>query len=131
FSPVLALLAPVYRLFPTPVTLLVVQAGLMALACVPVTRWACRVRGTGAGLVVGCGLGASWGIVKAVAFDFHEVAFAVPLIAFAVEALGERRGRAAVAWGLPLLLVKEDLGLTVAAIGCLVAWRGPRRFGAV
>ena len=38
FSPVTALLAPAYRLFPTPVTLLVAQAALFALAAIPVTR---------------------------------------------------------------------------------------------
>ena len=129
FSPVLALLAPVYRVFPSAITLLVAQAALMALACVPLTRWAYAVRGPVTALVVGCGVGLSWGIVKAASFDFHEVAVAVPLIAFSVTALGNRRWRAAALWALPLVLVKEDLGLTVAAIGGLIAWRGPRRLG--
>jgi len=129
FSPILALLAPFYRLFPSPVTLLVAQAALMALACVPLTRWAYAARGPVLALVVGCGVGASWGIVKAVSFDFHEVAFAVPLIAFSLTALGNRRWRAAALWALPLVLVKEDLGLTAAAIGGLIAWNGPRRLG--
>ncbi|GAA2150858.1 DUF2079 domain-containing protein [Kitasatospora kazusensis] len=126
FHPVLALLAPAYRVFPTPVTLLVAQAALMALACLPLTRWAHRTAGPVAGLVIGCAAGCSWGIVSAVAFDFHEICFAVPLLAFAVEALAGRRWRAAVLWVLPLLLVKEDLGLTVAAVGAYVAWHGRR-----
>ncbi|QMU80219.1 DUF2079 domain-containing protein [Streptacidiphilus sp. PB12-B1b] len=129
FSPVLVLLAPVYRVFPSPVTLLVAQAALMSLACVPLTRWAHELRGPVAALVVGCGTGASWGIVKAASFDFHEIAFAVPLIAFSVTALGQRRQRAAALWALPLVLVKEDLGLTVAAIGAIIAWQGARRLG--
>ncbi|WP_051837522.1 DUF2079 domain-containing protein [Streptomyces sp. NRRL WC-3742] len=126
FHPVLALLAPAYRLFPTPVTLLVAQASLMALACLPITRWAYRTAGPRAALVLGSAFGASWGIVSAVAYDFHEICFAVPLLAFAVEALGERRWRAGVLWALPLVLVKEDLGLTVAAVGLYVAWRRGR-----
>ncbi|MFJ6215138.1 DUF2079 domain-containing protein [Streptomyces sp. NPDC092296] len=129
FHPVLVVLAPLYRAFPSPVTLLVAQAALMAAACLPLTRWAHRAVGPGAGLVVGCGVGASWGMVSAVSFDFHEVCFAVPLLAFAVEALGNGRWRAAACWTLPLLLVKEDLGLTVAAVGALIVWRGPRRWG--
>lgn len=129
FSPILALLAPLYRMLPDADTLLVAQAALMALACVPLTRWAHATRGPVAALVVGCGVGASWGIVKAVSFDFHEVAFAVPLLAFAVTALGQRRWRAAACWALPLILVKEDLGLTVAVIGLSIAWRGPRLLG--
>ena len=79
--------------------------------------------------MVGLGCGASWGIAQAVGFDFHEVCFAVPLLAFSLEALGRNRWRTAVAWALPLLLVKEDLGLTVAAIGALIAYRGRHRLG--
>lgn len=123
FSPVTALLAPAYRVFPTPVTLLVAQAALFALSAVPVTRCASRLLGHGAGLAVGVAYGLSWGVQRAVDFDFHEIAFAVPLIAFSLEALLAGRLRASLLWSLPLLLVKEDLGVTVCAIGLVVAWR--------
>ncbi|MCX4454633.1 DUF2079 domain-containing protein [Streptomyces sp. NBC_01340] len=123
FSPVIALLAPVYRLFPTPVTLLVAQAALLALSVVPVTRAAARLLGRSRGLALGLAYGLSWGIQRAVDFDFHEICFAVPLIAFALEAVLERRWRAALLWPLPLVLVKEDLGLTLAAIALVVAGR--------
>ncbi|MEU7501758.1 DUF2079 domain-containing protein [Streptomyces griseofuscus] len=123
FSPVTALLAPAYRLFPTPVTLLVAQAALFALAALPVTRAATRLLGRASGLAVGVAYGLSWGIQQAVDFDFHEICFAVPLIAFSLEALLDRRWRAALLWALPLTLVKEDLGLTLAAIALVVAWR--------
>ncbi|MER7580601.1 DUF2079 domain-containing protein [Kitasatospora sp. NPDC097691] len=123
FHPLIATLAPVYRAFPTPLTLVVAQALLMALAVVPLTRWAHEVAGPRVALVVGCATGASWGIVRAAADDFHEIAFAVPLLAFAATALGRRRPLAAALWSLPLLLVKEDLGLTVAAVGLLIAWQ--------
>ncbi|GAB7183914.1 DUF2079 domain-containing protein [Kitasatospora sp. Ki12] len=123
FHPLIATLAPAYRLFPTPLTLVVAQALLMALAVVPLTRWAHEVAGPRVALLVGCVTGASWGIVRAAADDFHEIAFAVPLLAFAATALGRRRPLAAALWSLPLLLVKEDLGLTVAAVGLLIAWQ--------
>ncbi|QMU69641.1 DUF2079 domain-containing protein [Streptacidiphilus sp. P02-A3a] len=129
FSPILATLAPFYLLWPSPMTLLLAQAALLAVGVVPLARWAQRAAGRTAALVVAFGYGGSWGIASAVGFDFHEVAFAVPLLAFSLTALAERRMRAAVAWALPLLLVKEDLGLTVAAIGVLVAWYGHRRLG--
>ncbi|WP_255307999.1 DUF2079 domain-containing protein [Streptomyces marincola] len=126
FSPVTALIAPFYRLFPGPVTLLVAQAALFALAVVPVTRAAAHLLGRARGAAVGAAFGLSWGIQRAVDFDFHEIAFAVPLIAFALEAVLRERWRAALCWALPLLLVKEDLGLTAAAIACVVALRaGP------
>lgn len=126
FSPVTALLAPFYRLFPTPVTLLVAQAALFALSAVPVARGAARLLGRGAGLAVGVAYGLSWGLQRAVDFDFHEICFAVPLIAFALEAVLARRWRAALCWALPLVVVKEDLGLTLAAIAVVVALRARR-----
>ncbi|MGF1425401.1 DUF2079 domain-containing protein [Kitasatospora sp. LaBMicrA B282] len=129
FSPVLALVAPAYRLWRTPVTLLVAQAALIAGSMVPLVRWARRLLGDGAAAVVGACYGLSWGVASAIGFDFHEVAFAAPLLALSLAALGDGRPRAAVCWALPLLLVKEDLGLTVAVIGLLVARRGARRLG--
>ncbi|MFD9821105.1 DUF2079 domain-containing protein [Streptomyces violascens] len=129
FHPVLAVLAPLYRLFPSPYTLLLAQAALLALAVVPLARQAARVLGRRAAHVVAFGYGLSWGIASAVGFDFHEVCCAVPLVSWALEALARRCWRRAIAWAVPLLLVKEDLGLTLAAIGAYVAWRGPRRLG--
>ncbi|GAA3372323.1 DUF2079 domain-containing protein [Streptomyces sannanensis] len=123
FSPVTALLAPLYRLFPSPVTLLVAQAALFALSAVPVTRAAARLLGRGQGLALGVAYGLSWGIQRAVDFDFHEICFAVPLLAFSLEALLAHRWRAALGWALPLVLVKEDLGVTVAAVAVVVAIR--------
>jgi uncharacterized membrane protein len=129
FSPILATLAPLYRLWPSPLVLLLAQAALLALAVVPLASWAQRAAGRATALAVAFGYGVSWGIAQAVGFDFHEVCFAVPLLAFSLTALGEGRLPAAVGWALPLLLVKEDLGLTVAAIGVLVARRGRVRLG--
>ncbi|MFE9022374.1 DUF2079 domain-containing protein [Streptomyces sp. NPDC007808] len=123
FSPVTALLAPLYRMFPSPVTLLVAQAALFALSAVPVTRAAVRLLGRARGLSIGVAYGLSWGLQQAVDFDFHEICFAVPVIAFSLEALLARRWRAALLWALPLLFVKEDLGMTVAAIAVVVALR--------
>jgi uncharacterized membrane protein len=126
FSPVTALLAPFYRLFPSPVTLLVAQAALFALSAVPVTRAAARLLGRARGLALGVAYGLSWGLQNAVDFDFHEICFAVPLIAFSLEALLRHRWRAALLWGLPLVLVKEDQGLTLAAVAVVVALRARR-----
>lgn len=131
FHPLLAALAPFYRLWPSPLCLLVAQSALLALAVVPLARWARRALGTRAAHVVAAGYGLSWGVASAAAFDFHEVALAVPLLAFTLEALGRRRWGVAVAWAAPLLLVKEDLGLTLAAVGVHIAVKGPRRLGAV
>ena len=129
FSPVLALLAPLYWIHDSPTTLLVAQSVLIAIGVVPLMKWALEAVGPGAALVVGFGYGLSFGVANAVTFDFHEVAFAAPLLSFAAVAFGQGRLTAAVAWAAPLVLVKEDLGLTVAVLGLLVAWRGRRLLG--
>ncbi|WNI15838.1 DUF2079 domain-containing protein [Actinacidiphila sp. ITFR-21] len=123
FSPITALIAPFYRVFPSPVTLLVAQALLFAVSVIPVTRVAGRLLGRGRGLAVGAAYGLSWGVQKAVEFDFHEIAFAMPLLAFSLEAVLRRRWAAALWWAVPLVFVKEDMGITAAAIGVIVWWR--------
>ncbi|MEE6267575.1 DUF2079 domain-containing protein [Streptomyces diastatochromogenes] len=127
FSPILVLLAPFYRLLPSPLTLLTAQAALFALSAIPVARAAAHHLGRRRGLAIGLAYGLSWGIQRAVDFDFHEIAFAVPLIAFALEAALRGRWNTAVCWAAPLVLVKEDLGVTAAAIGalCLIRSRRP------
>ncbi|WEB45425.1 DUF2079 domain-containing protein [Streptomyces yunnanensis] len=129
FHPILATLAPLYRLFPTPLTLLTAQAALLALSVVPVTRLAIRTTTPRLGTAIGIAYGLSWGLQKAVAFDFHEIAFAVPLLAFCLECLALRHWRTAAAWAAPLVLVKEDLPLTVTAIGLYILLSGRRRLG--
>ena len=59
FSPILALLAPVYRLFPSPLTLLIAQAALFAVSTVPVTRAAAGLLGRRCGLALGIAYGLS------------------------------------------------------------------------
>lgn len=129
FSPILALLAPAYLLWRSPETLLIAQAALFAASVVPVVRLAIDRIGTRAGAAIGLCYGMSWGLCRAVSFDFHEICFAVPLLAFALERLARRKWIAAVAFTIPLVLVKEDLPITVAAIGLYLAAHRQRRLG--
>jgi uncharacterized membrane protein len=129
FSPALAVLAPLYRLLPFTETLLVAQALLIAGSVLIVTRLGVRHLGDAAGLGIGLAYGLSWGVQSAVDFDFHEVALAVPLLALAGAAYVDRSfGRSAL-WAAPLVLVKEDLALTVAAVGVVLLVAGAVRWG--
>jgi uncharacterized membrane protein len=120
FQPIVGLIAPFFLAFPSPATLLVAQALLTAVSVIPVSRAAEVKLGTGAGRLIGAAYGLSWGLAQMVDFDFHEIAFAVPLLAFSLSALVRGRTRAAVWWAVPLVFVKEDQGFTVAAIGILI-----------
>ena len=123
FHPILALLGPIFRLFPSALTLLVVQDILIAVSVLPVARLAQRLLGRGGALLVGFAYGLGWGLQGAVGAQFHEVCVAVPLLAFGGVAFVERRWGACMAWLAPLVLVKEDLGLTVFVAGLAIAWR--------
>lgn len=123
FHPLLALLGPIFRLFPSALTLLVVQDALIAVSVLPIARLAQRLLGRGGALLVGLAYGLGWGLQGAVAAQFHEVCLAVPLLAFGGVAFVERRWGACMAWLAPLVLVKEDLGLTVFMAGLVIAWR--------
>ncbi|WP_043667983.1 DUF2079 domain-containing protein [Clavibacter michiganensis] len=129
FHPILVLLGPVYAVWPHAFALLVVQAVLIGISVVGVGRLAGRVVGRWGAIVVAAAYGLSWGIQGAVAFQFHEIAFALPLLAFALDAVIARRAMAAAAWAVPLVFVKEDLGLTVAVLGAIIALALDRRVG--
>ncbi|WP_254792779.1 DUF2079 domain-containing protein [Streptomyces sp. CC77] len=133
FSPVLALLAPLYWVWDDPRTLIVAQAALFA-AGVPVVRRIARHCFAGAapaavrraadtaGLVYALG----WPLANAAYSGFHEVAFAVPVTLLMLErGLARRHGTAAL-WAAVLCTVKEDMGLVVGLFGALLAVRAHR-----
>ncbi|URM90831.1 DUF2079 domain-containing protein [Streptomyces sp. MRC013] len=129
FHPILALLAPLYLLAPRVESLLLAQAALVAGSAYVMANAAGRHLGRPwAALSLGLAYGFSWGLQELIAFDFHEVAFAVPLLALACSAYLDGRWVAAAWWASGLLLVKEDLGLTAAVLGVLLL-RHHRRAG--
>ena len=79
----------VYRFFPSGLTLLVVQDLLIAVSAWPLVRLASKQAGWLLGTFVGIGYVTAWGFQGAVASQFHEIAFAVPLLAWASAAFVE------------------------------------------
>jgi uncharacterized membrane protein len=120
----LAVLAPIFRLYPSPATLLFCQALLTALSVFPVMSAGSLLLGRANGRLIGFAYGFCWGLQQMIDFDFHEIALAVPLLAFSLSALVRGRVRAAALWALPLVFVKEDQGFTVAAIGAFLIFDG-------
>jgi uncharacterized membrane protein len=126
FQPIVAVLAPFFRVFPSSATLVVAQALLAAASIFPVSQLAREKLGVGPGRAIAVAYGFSWGLQQLAQFDFHEIAFAVPLLAFSLSALARGHTKAAVCWALPLVFVKEDQGFTVAAIGIYLIVAGLR-----
>lgn len=129
FHPILALLGPLYALAPTPATLLLAQALLFAVSVVPVTALARERLGPRQGFLLGAAYGVSFGLVQAVDFDFHELAFAVALIALGLLALLRDRPRLLVFACVGLMCTKEEFGITVVLpLGLAWTLREPGRW---
>lgn len=123
FSPILAVLGPFYRVFPHVQTLLVAQGVLFAASIPSVWLFTRRNLGKAPAYLIAVAYALSWSLQTALANDFHEIAFAVPLLAFAIDRLDAGKLRAAIVAAALLLLVKEDMGLVVAAFGVVIALR--------
>ena len=126
FHPLLIVLTPVYALFPSALTPMIVQDVLFGASAAVITRCAARAMHPAPAAAIGVAYALSFGLQNAVAVQFHEIALAVPLLATGLWALRERRWLAATLWCAPVALVKEDLGFTVAAVGALMLGHAAR-----
>ncbi len=119
FHPIIAVLAPLYWIWDDPIMLLIAQAVLVAASIPIVYRFTRRRAGQGMSLVIAGAYGLGWPIQALIDFDFHEVAFATPLLALAVDALDRRDDRKLLIWAGLLLLVREDMGAVVFLLALL------------
>jgi uncharacterized membrane protein len=127
-DPVLALFAPLWLVWPSPTMLLVVQAAAIALGALPMF-WLGRKHLGSEWAGVFCGLAyLVYPAVQWLALDeFHPVALACPLLAFAFWYLDEDRLWAFVPFGVLAALTKEEIPLVVAALGVWYAIAKGRR----
>ncbi|HEV7193143.1 MAG TPA: DUF2079 domain-containing protein [Jatrophihabitantaceae bacterium] len=131
FHPIIAILAPLYWLWDNVGMLLIAQAVLTAASIPVVYRFTRRRAGQGLSLLIAAAYGFGWPLQGLIDFDFHEVAFATPLAALAIDALDRRDDRRLLLWCGLLLLVREDMGMLVAIVGALIIAqrRGKARIG--
>lgn len=130
FSPILVALAPAYWIWRGPESLIVAQALLLGASAIPVYLLAREALGRGAAGVFAFAYGQYWGLQRAAAFDFHELAFAPLLIASAMLFYRRRRFGALVVTLVLLCLVKEDMFAVCFGIGVLMALDGRVWMGA-
>ena len=133
FDPLVALLAPLWWLWPSPDMLLVVQGVGVALGAVPVFLLARKhLGGEWSGLCFALVYllypPTQWLVVD----DFHPVALATPLLLGAIWFLDEDRLLPFALCAVAACLTKEQVGLVVAMLGIWHAFaHGRRRAGLV
>ena len=130
FSPILAVLAPLYWIHDAPATLIVAQSVLFALAIPPLWVFTRRRLGAVPAYLVAVTYATSAAVAQAAGFDFHEVAFVPLLTAVMIERFDRGRVLHGTLAALALLLVKEDMGLLVAGFGCYLLVTRRWRVGA-
>jgi uncharacterized membrane protein len=129
FFPILGVLAPLYWVAPAPEVLIVAQAVLLAASILPVWIFARRRLPRGAAYAIAAACAPFWGMQRAMAFDFHEVAFAPLVVGLAILAVEDRRWLLFWAMAAALIVTKEDLIPLIGGFGLLLLWRGDRRQG--
>lgn len=117
FHPIVALLAPVFWIVDRVEALLVAQGFLLALSVVPVFLFAERRHGKVVAWILGFAYSLYWPLQRTAEFEFHEVAIAVPLIAFAIYFIDLKARKGYFACLLLLLFTKEDMPVLVAFFG--------------
>ncbi len=129
FHPILILFVPIYWLSPRAETLLVIQAAAVSAAIFPIYYFSRSRLGQIPAYLVSVAAISYWGLQIGAAFDFHEVAIAVPLIAGMIWALDAKRWTYYWIFLAGVLLCKEDLSLLIAATGLVLLvkkewWKG-------
>jgi len=120
FSPVLLLFVPLYAISPNTEWLVLAQACALSVTAWPIFLLANRVcHSEKAGLLWAFIYLVNPFLLNAAAWDFHPIMLAVPFIAFGMLAIEKRDSRLLFLSCLPLLFIREHLGLTVAGFGLL------------
>lgn len=119
FHPIVATLAPAWQAWPDPRILLVTQALLIAASVPPILAMALQRMPQLPALLFTAGYALSWPIQGMAGFDFHEVAFAVPLLAWSLYLYDKGKVWAAFWVSVVLLGVREDMFLVLLAFALL------------
>lgn len=123
FHPIIALLAPLYWVWDDPRMLNIAMVALLASSAVPVYLIIRRWLGHTTALLSAAALLLWWPIQAIVNWDFHEIAFGVPIIAWIIWAVERERFWIAVGLAASLLTVREDMGATLLAVATVLGIR--------
>ena len=131
-SLIMLFLVPVYWVAPGVMTLLVVQALVVAAGTVPIYLLAKRLLNSG---VMACGAALMWlanpALNGGAMENFHPDSFLALFIPMTLYAAFTQKWKLFAAAVLLSVLVKEDVLLVMVPIGLFVAWRFDRRRGLI
>lgn len=132
-DPILGLFAPLWRLWPSPEMLLVVQSLAVASAAIPAYLLARRWIGDERLAVTFAAVTLLYPALQwATLFDFHAVTLAGPLLLWCIWAATEGRYATLAILATLAALTKEQVGLSLAVLGLWMAVSlGRRRAGAI
>ncbi|MDE2001124.1 MAG: DUF2079 domain-containing protein [Patescibacteria group bacterium] len=126
FSPFLLALVPLYALVPSPYTLLFLQTGALALGVFPLYGIACRKLTRPFPEIIAGAYLLSPALQWVNIFDFHSVAFFIPLFLAAWYFAEQRSYLPASAFFLLAAATKEDAPLVILFAGLFFLIRGWR-----
>ena len=122
FSPVIYVIAPIYRLFPHIETLLFLQSFLIAAAAIPIFFTAkILLQSQWQALAISVFYLLNPFVVNAQIWDFHEIAFAPLTISLILWSVAAKKRGWLIFFCAVLLTVKEHYGLAVFGTGILWA----------
>ncbi|MGW9552179.1 DUF2079 domain-containing protein [Citricoccus zhacaiensis] len=121
FHPIIALAAPLYWIWDDPRMLGIAMTALLVSTAIPVYLFARRRFNHATALVAAGALLLWWPFQAMVNWDFHEVSFGVPIVAWIIWAIDGRRYWLATLLAVSLLTVREDMGITLLAIAMVLA----------
>mgnify|MGYP000861811728 CR=1 FL=1 len=128
FSPILYLLLPIFYLFPSQLTLQMLQLLIVGSSFIPLLRITRKLN-----------LPKSWSLITTALlmvspqllgsnlYDFHENCFLAPLILWLIDALLGRKRLQLLLFSLLTLMVKEDAAIYVFCIGLWALFTLPQQ----
>ena len=122
FFPAIALIAPFYYLYPTPIWLLVIQSIFLSATSFLIYYLPLQLSfSKNASLLFATIYLLDFRIINTAFFDFHEISLAIPLFAMTFIAIEKRRFFLFVVSLTFIALCKEHFGLSIFGFGLLWA----------
>jgi uncharacterized membrane protein len=120
FTPILLAFVPLYAVWASPIVLLIVQVLGLGVAGFPIYWWARKQVGGALAWLIALTYYLHPGLQHIGLTEFHEIALAVPLLAFATFFLLRKHYRGLFVCLALGLLVKEEVGLVVTMFGVYI-----------